>query len=75
MGLFKVSTEKNIEVDPEKCRGCGACLEACPRGALEQGKEVNSGGFAPVKAVHPEKCVRCGLCAVLCPERAIRLRK
>lgn len=56
-------------VDPERCSGCGTCLERCFFGALslvgEEGSEVSQ--------VDPERCMGCGLCMVTCPEEAISL--
>lgn len=75
MGFLGRGAQKNIEIDPEKCRGCGACLEVCARGVLEYGDGENSRGFTPVRAVHPENCVRCSLCAVLCNEKAILIKR
>lgn len=52
-----------IFVAEERCRGCGACVDACPRGALylENGK-------AHVLAA---QCAGCELCIEACPESAI----
>jgi len=51
-------------VDPDECRGCGACLESCPFGAVQ----VESlPGHDRVKAsVDPEKCMGCGVCVLRC---------
>ena len=52
-------------VDPEKCTGCGACVEVCPVEAI---KLVND-----VAVVDENECTECGLCADECPEDAISL--
>lgn len=30
-----ISKNKKIEINPEKCMDCGACVFSCPNGALE----------------------------------------
>ncbi|MGE5552958.1 MAG: aldo/keto reductase [Betaproteobacteria bacterium] len=47
------------------CAGCGACVRACPAGALSL-----AGGRA---AVDREKCLLCGYCGAACPEMAIKI--
>ena len=41
-----------------RCIACGACVEACPRGALSR----DAGG----PAADPARCTRCGACAAVC---------
>ena len=47
-----------IEFEPTKCIGCGACVPACPKGCQTLTEE--SRGF------DRDKCVRCGRCADVC---------
>lgn len=44
------------------CDACGACLEACPRGALERQDTAI--------LHHPARCEACGACEALCPRSA-----
>lgn len=41
------------------CTGCGACLRACPAGAV-------SGEKKRPHSIDPDKCVRCGSCFDVC---------
>ena len=52
--------KKLAAADRAVCVACGACLKACPRGAIS----IFRGCYA---AVDPDKCVGCGLCAKACP--------
>ena len=61
----------DIHVLVERCKGCGWCVEFCPRDVLEVSDEINSKGYHPPRPVRPELCVSCGLCELLCPEFAI----
>jgi ferredoxin len=56
-----------VEVDPEKCTLCMACVSACPADALRDTPETTQLRF--VEAA----CVQCGLCRATCPENAVTL--
>lgn len=54
--------EKEMQVDREKCSGCGACAAVCPNGAIhmEEGRPI----------LDAEACVFCGKCTRFCPTGA-----
>ena len=54
--------EKEMQVDREKCTGCGACAAVCPNGAIhmEEGRPI----------LDAEACVFCGKCTRFCPTGA-----
>ncbi len=55
-----------IEVDEEKCDGCGSCVDVCPNEVLE----VQDGVCVPV---NPDDCLECESCVSECPNEAITL--
>lgn len=53
-----------IEVDAEKCTGCGECVKAC---MFKQMEVVDK------RAVIGEECKGCGRCAMVCKQDAVRV--
>jgi MinD superfamily P-loop ATPase len=53
-------------IDPERCNGCGLCVEHCRFGAIH-GPAAGADTAYEVDAI---SCEGCGVCADLCPERA-----
>ena len=60
-----------LHIIKERCKGCGFCVEYCPRDVLELSTEFNAKGYHPPMAAKPELCVNCDLCELLCPDFAI----
>lgn len=50
--------------EKNKCTGCFACFNICPKNAIEMIEDDN--GFLYPK-IDKEKCVNCGLCKKVCP--------
>jgi len=55
-----------LEIDKDKCIGCGSCIDACPFGALSLVDDM---------VVVNEKCTGCGACLLSCPMHALNLPK
>lgn len=56
----------------DRCSGCEACANACPRDAIRM--EPDAAGF-PFPRIDPQRCVGCGLCRSVCPFRNASRRK
>ena len=56
-----------LGLSPEKCTGCGTCLDVCPHAVLakENGK---------VRIEDRDACMECGACARNCPANAISVQ-
>ena len=53
-----------MKVFEEDCVGCGACVEACPNGAID---------LVDGKAhIDMQRCTQCSTCEEVCPNEAIR---
>lgn len=62
--------------DKEKCKGCGLCVDACPKNIVEQcSDEINSKGYHPADITDESKCIGCAFCATMCPDCAIVVEK
>lgn len=55
----------------ERCKGCGICIEVCPRKILGEGKELNTRTQYPPVAVDNGVCTFCKSCELVCPDFAI----
>ena len=55
-----------LELFPERCSGCGRCLEVCPRKVFAKNGKT-------VRIVDRDSCIECGACMMNCSFGAIRV--
>lgn len=68
-------SEKVLDYDYKKCKGCSICVALCPRKALQEGplKEIATGLDAPPVLIDLEACAFCGMCVNFCPMGAFKM--
>ncbi len=58
--------EKSLRIIEDMCKGCGICVEFCPKKVLKMNGDK-------VEIDDIEKCIKCGFCELRCPDYAIYL--
>jgi 2-oxoglutarate ferredoxin oxidoreductase subunit delta len=61
-----------IIINTERCKGCGLCIQVCPKGGISISKQSNKGGYFPAEAKNVD-CTACTACAIICPDVAIEV--
>jgi len=67
-----------VVIDQSLCKGCGLCIEVCPKGLISLARALNLKGYYPAEfqgggSENPAGCTGCALCAVVCPEVAFEV--
>ena len=66
----------NLKFITDKCKGCGLCVEVCPKKVLALATDkINLKGHHPVEAVNPDSCIACAFCATMCPDCIITVER
>ena len=72
LDIEKVKRPKaEIHIIKNQCKGCGFCIQFCPKDVLEESEEINERGVHPPRVVDENRCVLCGFCTSVCPDFAI----
>lgn len=61
----------DVSIIDDRCKGCGFCVEYCPREVLELSSRFNRKGYHPPRVCKQGECINCNLCEMICPEFAI----
>ncbi|MBD3213114.1 MAG: 4Fe-4S dicluster domain-containing protein [Candidatus Lokiarchaeota archaeon] len=62
-----------IKIKEEYCKGCGFCVEICPKNILKQNSKSNLKGYILPEVIDREECIFCKKCELICPEIAISI--
>jgi len=75
MKAFSYEGEKGSwTVFPGLCKGCGLCVEKCPKDCLKWSDQLGVYG-TPTIQPDMDQCIACGICANVCPDCAITVEK
>ena len=62
-----------IKVNPDLCKGCGLCIEVCPKKILRFSEGYNKQGNHYAEQFNAEQCIGCKFCGIQCPDLAIEV--
>lgn len=74
---FKAKTQEltkgNFTLFPGLCKGCGLCIEKCPKKCLDWSSVLGVYGTPTIES--SDACIACGICQEICPDCAISIEK
>jgi 4Fe-4S ferredoxin len=67
-----------LDLDKNKCVGCGVCSKVCPKEAVSRGpvggaRKLSTEDLVP-NVYDPNKCSFCGVCVYMCPFFALSIK-
>jgi NAD-dependent dihydropyrimidine dehydrogenase PreA subunit len=81
--MFNSYDKNTLELYPDKCIGCGVCVNVCPHAVFTMterkaggpglGLSLNSARSVATLA-RKEACMECGACQMNCPVEAVRVQ-
>ncbi|MEG1633678.1 MAG: 4Fe-4S binding protein [Oscillospiraceae bacterium] len=56
-----------VKLNISRCKGCGYCVEECPKKAISFSSEISAKGYNTIQ-VDEALCIGCGSCYRVCPD-------
>ena len=60
-----------LHIDQDLCKGCGICIEFCPKKVYDFSESIGAKGVKYPVPVRESECIGCQLCEIMCPDMAI----
>lgn len=67
MERTKNANQSHPVIVRDECKGCGRCINACPKKCLQFSTKPNAKSYVPAE-YKGENCIGCGICFYNCPE-------
>ncbi|MDD3064746.1 MAG: 4Fe-4S binding protein [Endomicrobiaceae bacterium] len=64
-----------ITVNNDRCKGCGLCINACPKKCISFSQNLNKIGYHYAVLENEKNCIGCGFCYQVCPDVCIEVYK
>ncbi len=62
-----------IRVLEKYCKGCGLCVEVCPKDILYLPDTIDRRGVRVVRVREDVECIGCLQCTTMCPDAALEV--
>ena len=64
-----------VTFDVNRCKGCGLCVNVCPKKLISLSQEINAKGYNPAQINDQSACIACAFCATMCPDCVITVER
>ncbi|MCI9440400.1 MAG: 4Fe-4S binding protein [Ruminococcus sp.] len=68
-----MKAKEKVYTDVARCKGCGYCIQACPKQAVTVSDHINENGYNVIQ-VDENNCIACGICYRVCPDYVFEIR-